>query len=68
MDLIAEGFPIDELHCDKVSAVALADFINMRYVRMIEGCGRLCFADKAVHPIAIRSNLGRQNLQSNSAI
>ena len=51
-----------------MDAVAFADFINVRDVRMIQRCGRFCFAHEAVHSIAVRSDLRGQDLQRNFTI
>ena len=68
MNLIAQGIAIDILHSDEMRAFALADFVDMRDVRMIErGSGGGLLLETA-HSISISSNFGRQNLQRNRSI
>ncbi len=68
MNLLAQRLAIDELHRDEVRAIGFTNLVDVRDVRMIEGRGRLCLANEAFHPFAIRGNLGRQKLQRNFTI
>ncbi len=68
MDLFAQGFAVDKLHRDVVGAVALADFVDMRDVGMVERRGPLCLAHKALHAITTRRHFSGQDLQRDSAI
>jgi hypothetical protein len=68
MDLLAKGLAFDELHCDKVSAVVLADFIYVRNVRVAQGSSSFGFLNKATHPLSIRSDIRREKLQSDRTL
>jgi hypothetical protein len=63
MDFCAERHAVDVLHRDEGRALAVADLVDVRDVGMIERRGRFCLADKALHPIRIRRDVGRQDLQ-----
>src|SRR5947208_6166173 len=68
VNLVAQRDSIDKLHRDEVSALTLTNFINVRDVRMIECRRGCCLLIKAPHPILIRGNLGRKNLQRDFAV
>ena len=51
-----------------MSFINFVNFVNMSDVRMIQGGSGFGFLHKTRHAVLIRSNLGRQNLQSNFAI
>lgn len=65
MNFLAECHAIDELHCDVISAVTLADFVNVRDVGMIE-CGRsLRLSNKSLHAVVIGGNVSKKDLHGN---
>src|SRR2546423_1915794 len=68
MDLIAQGFTVYVLYGDEVRAFALADFVDVRDVRMIECGSGSGFLLEAAHSILIRSDCGRKNLQRDLAM
>src|SRR5258706_15656841 len=68
MDFLAQRLAVNELHRDKVSAVALSNLVHVRDIRMIERRGRLRFPNKTFHAIAIRGDVGGKNLEGNSTI
>src|SRR5947207_12107653 len=68
MDLIAQSIAVNVLDGDEVGAFALADFVDVGDVRMIEcssGGGLLL---EAAHSILISSNSRGQNLQRDFAM
>ena len=68
MNLLAQGYAVNELHGDEVHAVALADLMDGRDVRMIERRRRLRFLNKTPHPVLIGGQVGRKNFQRNFPI
>ena len=52
----------------KLRPSALADLVDVRDVWMIERRGRSRFLFEAAHPILVRSDVGRQDFQSDFAI
>ena len=46
----------------------LANLVGVRDVRMIESSGSLCFLFEPPHAIFVRSQFGRQDLQSDFAV
>src|ERR1043165_7228406 len=67
MNLRTQRFTLHILHRDEVEAFSLADFVDVRDVRMIERSrgGRLLF--EATHAILIRSYVERQDFQRDFA-
>ena len=65
---MAQYLPVDEFHRDEVQAFAVANLIDVRDVRMIEGRRGLCLLDEAPHSILISRNFGPKNLQCDFAI
>src|SRR3989441_10215437 len=63
----AQRLAVDELHRDEVRPIALADLIDVSDVRMIERGRGLSLLCESPHPILIRSQLHRQNLQRDFA-
>src|SRR5262245_51704877 len=57
-----EGLALDIFHRDEAHALGLADFIDVRNIRMIERRGGLRLADEALHPLCIRRDLCGQYL------
>ncbi len=58
----------DLFHRDEVSAVGLADFVDVRDVRMRECCGGACLLQKTMQPLLVARDLRRQNLNCYVAI
>src|SRR5687767_2004086 len=68
MNQLTKSKALDELHGDEVRTIALGNLIDMRDVRMIQGCGSFGLANESLHATAIRSDLGGKNLQCDFAI
>ena len=68
MNLLAQRLAVDELHRDEIHTLPLADLINVRNVRVVKRGSRLCFLFEPPHAIFVRSQFGRQDLQSDFAV
>src|SRR6185436_948186 len=68
MNLLAQSRAVDILHGDEVAIGCDSDFVNVRDVWMIERCGSSRFLFEASHPILVRGDVDRQDLQSDFAI
>src|SRR5215510_11334339 len=68
MNFLAQRDAVDEFHCDEMRAIAFANLVNMRNVRVIErgGGGRLLL--EAPHSILTCGKLTRENLQRSFAM
>src|ERR1700752_664050 len=65
MDFFAQRHSVNKLHGDEVHTVAFVDFMDGGDVWMVERRCRLRLADESLQTIAIRSKVGRKNLQRN---
>src|SRR5713226_3223252 len=63
MNLFAQREAVDKLHRDEMHTLLLADFVDVRDVRMIERRGGLRLLDKAAHAILVGGNFDGKNLQ-----
>ena len=63
MNLRAQRDTINEFHGDEVNAFVLADFVNVRDVRMIQRGRRFCLASEAPHAVLIAGKFDRKYLQ-----
>ena len=68
MHQAAQGLPIDKFHPNEIYTAALADFVDMCDVGVVERRRGFCFLRKSPHPLLIVRKLDRQNLQRNLAI
>ena len=68
MDLLAQSLSVDILHRDEMNAFALADLVDVRDVRMIQGGRSHGFLIKAPHSILVRSEIRGQNFQCDLAM
>src|SRR5262245_65767231 len=62
MNLVAQRLAIHEFHGDEVDAIMLANLIDVRDIRMIEGGGSLCFLGKPPHSILIAGEFRGEKL------
>src|SRR5207247_10169506 len=67
MNQLTKSKAVDELHGDEVRAIALTNLVDMRDVRMIQGGSSFGLANESLDAIAMRSDLGGQNLQCDFA-
>src|SRR5258706_16471456 len=63
MDFLAQRLAVNELHRDKVSAGALSNLVHVSDIWMIKRRCRLRFPNETFHPIAVRGDVGGQNLE-----
>ena len=64
----AERFPFDVLHRDEVIAVRFLHLVDRDDIRMVQGCGKLSLADKALACRARGQRVFRKDLQCHRAI
>ena len=63
MDLFTERHAVYVLHRDEGRALAVANLVDVGDVGVIERGSGFGLPDEALHPITIRRDVGRQNLQ-----
>ena len=68
INVFAQGFAVDELHCDERPTGLLADIIDRANARMIESRRRMRFAPKAIERLCIVRQIFGQEFQSYIAI
>src|SRR5215510_8246595 len=68
VDLGREGLPFDILHRDEAHALRLADFVNVRDIRVVERRGGSGFATEPPYPLPISRHLVRQYLERDGAV
>ena len=63
MNLFAQRRAIDEFHGDEMRAGLLANFVDVRDVRVIQGGGSLRLLNEAPHSILVGRHIRGQNFQ-----
>ena len=68
MNFLAQRDAVDEFHCDEMCAIAFANLVNVRNVRVIERGGGSRLLLEAPHSILTGCELTRENLQRSFAM
>ena len=63
INLFAQREAVNILHRNEMHTLVLADFVDVRDVRMVKRRGGLRLLNKAAHAILIGGNFGGKNLQ-----
>src|SRR5215471_14271169 len=63
IDLLAEGYAINELHNDESHARSFGNLVNVRDVWMVQRRGSFCLLNEACHTILIRRDACRENFE-----
>ena len=63
-----DGLPLDVFHDDEVKTVALTNVMNSGDIRMIQRRRRPGFALEALHPLRVRCQVARENLERDGPI